>query len=105
MLSMFYVTAGSQAEAENLAEKLVKDRLVACINIIPQMKSFFYWEGGVQWDSEVILIGKTRSELIDDLVSAVNKYHSYDVPCVLAWDVDGGNPEFLDWIKQETKQN
>lgn len=102
MLSMFYITAGSQEEAEKLATNLVNDRLVACVNVIPKIKSFFYWEGEAQSEEEVLLMGKTRRELTDDLVAAVNKYHSYDVPCVITWVLDGGNPEFLDWVKEET---
>lgn len=101
--SMFYITAGSLEEAEKLAKMLVEARLAACINIIPHMKSFFYWEGEAQKDEEVLMVGKTRSVLLEKVVEKVRENHSYDLPCVVSWNLDGGNPAFLDWINEETK--
>ncbi len=101
--SMFYITAGGMEEAEKLAKMLVEARLAACINIIPRMKSFFYWEGKAQNEEEVVMVGKTRTALLEKVVEQVRKNHSYDLPCVVSWNLDGGNPAFLDWINEETK--
>ncbi len=102
--SMFYITAGGMEEAEKLAKMLVEARLAACINIIPRMKSFFYWEGKAQNEEEVLMVGKTRTALLEKVVEQVRENHSYDLPCVVSWNLDGGNPAFLDWIYEETKE-
>ncbi len=101
---MFYITAGSQEEAEKVAGFLVQEKLAACVNIIPRIKSFFSWENQVQAEEEILLMGKTRKELFAELLSAVKEKHSYEVPCVIAWEIKEGNPEFLDWIKEVTRQ-
>ncbi len=101
--SFFYITAGSMEEAEKLAAVLVEERLAACANIFPKIKSFFYWQGEAQSEEEVLLVGKTKSSLVDELVEAVKKHHSYELPCVITWEIGGGNPPFLEWIDAETR--
>lgn len=103
--SIFYITAENMAEAEKIAELLVRTKLAACVNIIPCLKSFFYWEGKLQAEEEVLLIGKTKSVLIDEVVETVKKHHSYEVPCIISWKIEGGNQEFLEWIDKETKNH
>ena len=103
--SMFYITAGSKEEAEKVAANLVKKRLVACANVLPGIQSFFYWEGEVQSEEEFLIIGKTRTDAVDDLVARVKEIHSYDVPCVITWELKNGNPEFLQWIDDEVQIN
>lgn len=102
--SMFYITAGDTREGEKLARMLIEKRLAACVNVIPSMKSFFYWEGEAQWEEEVLLTGKTRTSLLDNLVKAVKEHHSYDLPCIVSWTLEGGSPEFLNWIHEETRE-
>lgn len=101
--SMFYITAGSREEAETLASKLVEERLVACANVLPGIKSFFFWEGAAQSEEEVLIVGKTRTDAVKALVSRVQALHSYDVPCVITWELKDGNPEFLQWIDGEVQ--
>ncbi len=103
--SIFYITAGGMEEAERLAAGLVEEKLAACVNIIPRIKSFFYWEGRAQHEEEVLLIGKTRTDLLQKVVDHVRQNHSYDLPCVVSWELDGGNPAFLQWIDAETAEN
>ncbi len=102
--SFFYITAGDEKEAERVARSLVEKNLVACANVIPQVKSFFRWEGEVQSEKECLVVGKTRTSLIEELVQEVKNVHSYDVPCVLSWPIEKGNPDFLRWIDSETKK-
>ncbi len=100
--SMFYITTGNMEEAEKLARLMVERRLAACVNVVPGMRSFFYWEGEVQQEEEVLLLGKTREELVEELVRLVKENHSYHLPCTVTWNMDGGNQAFLDWIEIET---
>ncbi len=100
---LIYITAGSMEEARRIGKTLVEERLVACANVIDGVHSFYWWEGKVQEDNEVVLIAKTRADLVPDVVARVKAVHSYECPCVLALPVDDGNPQFLDWIAQETR--
>ncbi len=101
--TVFYITAGSGEEAEKLAQVLVEKKLAACVNVIPKIRSYFFWEGQVQSEEEVLLLGKTREDLVETLVEEVKNQHSYEVPCTICWNIDGGNGDFIDWIEQATK--
>jgi periplasmic divalent cation tolerance protein len=97
-----YMTAASKDEAESIARALVKERLVACANVFDGVTSYFRWEGEVQAEGEVVIIAKTRSALLKKLESRVKALHSYDVPCIVAWPIEGGNADYLAWIEAET---
>ncbi|QJB57596.1 divalent-cation tolerance protein CutA [Pseudodesulfovibrio sp. zrk46] len=104
MTKMFvYMTCETEKEAECIGTVLVERRLAACINIIYGMKTMYWWEGKVETANEVVLIAKTKSSLVGELTEAVKAIHSYDVPCIAALPIQGGNPDFLAWIVQETK--
>ncbi len=100
-----YVTCGSKAEAKEIGQVLVGNRLAACANILPGMESIYWWDGKLTSDKEVILIVKTTEAVLNNLIAAVKKIHSYDVPCVVALPIEGGNPDFLQWIHSETAPN
>jgi periplasmic divalent cation tolerance protein len=100
---MIYITASTRQEAEKIGRELVTERLAACANVISDVTSFFWWEGEVQEDTEASLIVKTRTDLVDRLVSRVKELHSYECPCVVAFRIAHGNPDFLAWIDSETR--
>jgi periplasmic divalent cation tolerance protein len=100
-----YMTASSKEEAGEIGTLLVEERLVACVNIIEGMSSIYRWEGRIHVDSEVIVIAKTVAGLIDKLILRVKSIHSYTVPCIISLPVTGGNPDFLNWIEEETTSN
>ncbi|MDE0147742.1 MAG: divalent-cation tolerance protein CutA [Rhodospirillaceae bacterium] len=102
--TLVYMTAGSVEEARAIGASLVARRLAACVNILPGMLSQYRWEGSIQTDEEVVLIAKTRSDLVDSLTGHVREIHSYDCPCVVALPIEGGNPAFLQWIEEETAE-
>jgi len=102
--TLVYMTAGSVEEARSIGASLVERRLAACVNILPGMLSQYRWEGSIQTDEEVVLIAKTRSDLVDSLTGHVQEIHSYDCPCVVPLPIDGGNPAFLQWIEEETAE-
>ena len=101
---LIYMTAGSLEEARTLGALLVEERLAACANILPGMISVYRWQGEVRHDEEVVLIAKTRADLVDTLIERVRALHSYDCPCVLSLPIDKGNPAFLAWIAEETSE-
>jgi periplasmic divalent cation tolerance protein len=97
-----YMTAGTMDEARDVGRVLVQERLAACVNIFQGVRSLFWWEGHVQEGDEVVMVAKTRRDLLDRLIERVKDVHSYDCPCVVALPIDHGNPAFIDWIGTET---
>lgn len=97
-----YITTSTLEEARRIGRQLVEERLAACVNIIPGMTSFYWWQGKIEEGNETVLIAKTRAELVARLTERVKALHSYTVPCVVALPILGGNPGFLQWIVDET---
>jgi len=99
-----YMTAGSPEEARRIGEALVADRLAACVNIIDGMHSIYRWEGKLQQDRETVMIAKTTRDRLPALIETVESLHSYDCPCIVSFDIDGGYPDFLEWIGTEVRE-
>jgi periplasmic divalent cation tolerance protein len=95
------ITAGSREEAEQIAENLVGEMLAACVNIIPGVTSVYRWQERVQRDQEWLLVAKSHSDALDDLVQRVQELHSYDVPEIIALPLTGGSEAYLRWIDRE----
>jgi len=85
-------------EAESLAQKLVEAKLAACVQILPQMKSFYLWEGEVQNDAEYLLLIKTLPEKFSILESFINGNHSYEVPEIVAISAEKVSKNYLNWM-------
>jgi periplasmic divalent cation tolerance protein len=101
---LFYMTCKNKVEANKIAYALVKKDLVACANIIPNIKSYFKWNNKkVNIIKESVLIGKTVKKNINKIILYVKKIGSYDCPCVVFVDIKNGNKDFLSWIKSSTK--
>ena len=100
----FYMTCKNKVEANKIAYALVKKDLVACANIIPNIKSYFKWNNKkINALKESIVIGKTVKKNINKIILYVKKISSYDCPCIVFVDIENGNKEFLSWIKSSTK--
>ena len=97
-----YMTAGSIEEAKSIGQILVVQNLAACVNLLENMTSIYKWEEKLEESQEVIMIAKTRKTLMPKLIETVNSIHSYDCPCILELPIQGGNPDFLSWIKSQT---
>jgi len=100
---LVYMTAADAAEAETVGAALVEKRLAACVNVLGAVRSMFWWEGAVQKEDEVVFIAKTAEDRLEPLKQEVRAQHSYDVPCVVALPMAGGDPEFLEWIVSATR--
>jgi len=101
-LRVVLLTAPDAACAERLARALVDERLAACVNVVPGVRSFYRWEGAVQEDGELLLIAKTRAERGPALAARVKELHPYDLPEVLELPAVGGSDAYLDWIRTES---
>ena len=98
------VTAGSETEATNIARALVEQELVACVNVLPGVRSIFQWKGNVTEEREFLLVAKTVSQVFEQVATTVKSLHSYDVPEVIALPIRHGLPEYLSWVRDVTKQ-
>lgn len=100
------ITAPSIEVAEKIARNLVEQRLAACVNILPQIRSIYAWEGQVNDEPEILLIAKTQANLFENqFISAVRALHPYQVPEIIAVPVSAGFAAYLQWIGQETSQS
>ena len=97
------ITAGSDEEAHEIADALVGQRKAACVNIVPQISSLFWWEDKIDEEKESLLLVKTRAELFREVVNVVQGIHSYEVPEIIALPLVEGNPEYLTWLGKETE--
>ncbi len=100
---MVYVTTRDLAEAERIGRAVVEERLAACVNILPGMRSIYRWQGKIEAGDECVLIAKTRAALFDALAARVRVLHSYSCPCIVALPLAAGVPDYLDWIRQATE--
>jgi periplasmic divalent cation tolerance protein len=98
-----YITAGSAEEAAHIGRTLVEERLAACANLIPGVRSVYRWQGRVEEAEEVVVIAKTRAALFDRLARRARTLHSYECPCILALPIAAGSPDYLAWIAAETE--
>ena len=97
------VTAGSIEEAQRIARALVEERLAACVNLVPGIRSIYRWQGTIADDGEVLLVAKTRRDSFAPLERRVRELHSYDVPEVLALVVTDGSAAYLGWLAEAVK--
>ena len=98
---MIYITHPTKEAAETLCHHLINQRLIACANIFP-IDSVYLWRGAITQEGEYVSIVKTRTDLWDELQTAIRKAHSYEVPCIMKITVEA-NRDYELWIAAETE--
>ncbi len=101
-VSIVLVTAGTADEATVIGRTLVEERLVACVSIVPRIRSIYWWKGEICDEEEYLLIMKTQSDLFLAVQARVRQMHSYEVPEIIAFQVGEGLPEYLKWVLEST---
>jgi len=104
MYSIIYITTSGLDEAKKIAKTLLEARLVACTNIIPQIDSLYWWEGDIEEDQESLLLAKTRSDLVDKVITLMKEIHSYETPCALEILIKKGSENYLNWLENALKE-
>jgi periplasmic divalent cation tolerance protein len=98
-----YITYPSVVEAERAGRALVELRLCACVNILPDMISYYWWQGTVERGEEAVMIVKTRSSLAERVSTAVKEMHSYTTPAILVVPLESVDKGYLAWLMAETE--
>jgi periplasmic divalent cation tolerance protein len=92
----------SDAAAE-LAKSVVGEKLAACANVMPAVRSIYRWQGKVEDENEVLVLLKTQRARFEALRARILELHPYDVPEVIALPIEQGHGAYLDWIANETR--
>ncbi len=85
---------------EEIARFIVENKLGACVNVAPEVKSLYWWKGSMEEDREALLIVKTSAERFGELLERVKEIHPYTVPEIVALPIVAGNPDYLRWIEE-----
>ncbi|GMR24169.1 MAG: divalent-cation tolerance protein CutA [Acidobacteriota bacterium] len=99
---MAVTTTGDEESAVALARELVERRIVACVNILPRVRSLYRWKETIEDDTECVLLMKTRAERFQALASALDELHAYDVPELIVLPIEQGSAAYLRWIGAST---
>jgi len=94
-------TTSTKEEAQKLASSLVSAHLAACVQIVPGLESFYWWEGRVACDAEFLVLCKTTRARYSELEATLLSLHSYTTPEVVAIPVEAGSTSYLDWLRTE----
>lgn len=100
---VIFITASSEKEAEKIGKILVEEKLTACANIIPHVRSIFHWDDKICDEKEVLLISKSKEALFQRIKDRVIEIHSYDVPEIIALPIHLGSEDYLNWIDEVTE--
>lgn len=95
-------TCPDTASAGQLAKILVSEKLAACVNVLPQVTSYYVWDGQQEEGQEVQLIIKSRRTLYGVLQQRIQELHPYDVPEIIALPIVAGLPTYLQWVQEQT---
>lgn len=98
-----FVSCESREQAKSLVDSLLNDQIIACAQILPEMESFYRWQGQIESAREFLLILKTRQKHFSAIVEKIKKTHSYETPEIIAVPIVDGLPEYLSWINDEVK--
>ena len=101
-VSIVLVTVGNEEEARKIGRTLVEEQLIACANIIPRIHSIYRWKGEIRTDEEFLMIMKTRTAFFPCLKRRVRELHSYELPEIVAFPVEQGLQDYLDWVFENT---
>ncbi len=102
MVSVLYSTTDTLESAKTIARALVKEKLVACVHILPKIESIYRWQGKIEEASECVLLVKTSDRNVQNVIQKIRSLHPYEVPEILVFPPVGGLKEYLDYVDEET---
>ena len=100
-----FISAGSEDEAARIGRTLVEERLAACANIVPRIRSIYRWQGKIEDEPEALMFLKTTRTQLRALIQRAGELHSYEVPGITALPIAEGHPAYMDWIQENTARS
>ena len=94
-----FVTCESREQAETIARSVVSEKLAACVNVLPGVRSCYVWEEKLTWSDEILLIIKTTRFRFDQLQDRIKALHSYSVPEIVGVTIDAAFERYGEWIE------
>ena len=101
VISVYAVFANAE-EASTIGRQMVEERLAACVNILPGVRSIYRWQGAIESADEVAAIFKTTDDQANTLITRIAGLHSYDLPCIATWPIDKILAPYADWVEDST---
>lgn len=98
-----FITTPTADVAAQIARALVEERLAACGNVVPGLRSIYRWEGEIHDEAEALLVLKTTRARFEALRERALALHPYEVPEVIALPIEAGSAPYLEWIAAETR--
>ena len=98
-----YVIFANAEEAERVGRTVIEERLAACINILPGVRSIYRWNDKIETADEVAAILKTHHWDSDALITRIAALHSYEVPCIVSWPIDKILRDYADWVEDNSR--
>lgn len=102
MVVVIYSTIDDFKKAKEIANTLVKEKLAACVNIIPKMHSIYRWKGKIESSNECIIIAKTVDKNIKQIIKKIKSLHTYELPDIIVFPVIDGLKKYIEYIENET---
>src|SRR5262245_54692208 len=93
-----FVTCESAEQAHNIAQAVVSEKLAACVNVLPGIRSCYVWDQRLTWSDEVLLLIKTTRGRFDQLQNRVRALHSYSLPEIVGVTIDDAFDKYIEWI-------
>ncbi len=100
---MAITTAGSEEEADMIAEELVKEDLAACVQIYGPIKSTYEWKGELEKDEEWMCLIKSGAGVFEEVEESIKNIHSYETPEIVALPIEDGSRDYLNWLQNKLK--
>jgi periplasmic divalent cation tolerance protein len=100
---MLYVIYPDISSARAVANMLLENNLVACANILGEIKSLYKWEGKVVEESETVMLLKLDSKLLDQVRDRILHNHPYEIPCLLELPINSWNSRYTQWVQSQFK--
>lgn len=93
------VNCPTEQTARDIGRGIMEKRLAACVNIFPRTTTMYYWKGEIRDASEILLLVRTRTSLVQRLVAYIKAVHPYDIPEIISFPIDDGSQHYLKWME------
>ena len=102
-MALLIISTVPNEDMARIYQKSFGKRVAACVNIIPKVRSNYWWNGSIENSEEIILLIKTTEDKYDQLEDLIRKNHPYEIPEIIAFEIKKGFNKYLNWIKDETR--